>query len=337
MINFVNRLLSCLVLGILGMGAAKAQPLTLISPADQSQLIRVVPGGSTSFRFFLRNNSAIPSTRQPVELWGELGDEILSEYQFVSETPTVCADVTTVFGQAQSWVEQLAPNTVNECRFQIARYASSRHDYKLRIGASIGIGSNIPWEAEDGSFFNGSHYLGTLPNLIATATPLSPIQPGATSAEFRITVANQGPVEIGPPVFSSGCLPFFDGPDNVLHEVGNDSCEDLSGGACTGWYQYALRLPKPVPAGGSASCTIRMTFQPIQSSSGISLDLDEWQASPDGNWHFMVPPNLMHELHILAVPHHDAPAVIPSSSGRLSIFLALLLLAAAFLYARIDM
>lgn len=221
--------------------------------------LRVAPGADAAFVFEVRNTW--PSTRT-IPVTGGLGGaaDAFSEYAFTSQSGPSCA-APVLFGSSANSIRfdvgPLAPNESLRCIYGVARRVDSIND--LTFGVCRDTSSpSLCWQ---------DVFIGSLPDMQLIAAPIEPIGLGTTSALVRLTARNPlGPAAAARRI-TTECTEFEFGQFGPFpFDLENDfpgacptadqhiGCLNFTGTN----YDTREFLIGPTPAGGEASCLVRL-------------------------------------------------------------------------------
>ena len=257
----------------------------ILLPEGTSGFVRLQPGESGVLTYAVKNmrTTALGTLTIPVQLTGIGGNY---DYLFEAEPGSRCN--LTVNPLALT-VSGLALGETLICRTGVTRAPTSLSD--LKIGFCTFGNCNTPF------LFSDLLFAGTLPDMaLASTFAATPI--GASTALVRLTASNAGsraiptqlvetqcltiggvgPVPLSPFViennFASAC-PTVAIPQRCINVYGQDVII----------HGYSIG---PIPAGGSASCELRLRFrQPLTAPVSIAMSLPSRTfTNPDGTVEF---------------------------------------------------
>lgn len=246
-------------------GAASAQDLqyfTFTSAPTVPRSQYILPGGEGALGITVHN----PGTEAGfAAIHGRLnpGPAALAEYVFESDAPDRCLppDVVTQLGAPSIRLRMgpLAAASSQSCSYRVRRIASSHNDLRFDLCGSI---FSFPY------CYNTFHF-GTLPRLQFQVALAAPVEPGAATATVRLTIHNPGPRAVLRRVLTTECSEFGGG---FFAPAPYEVETDFAGGCPRGDFgEICVNLtaqnfssrhfaPGPIPAGGSASCLVRLRF-----------------------------------------------------------------------------
>jgi len=253
-----------------------ARALEVSVPADVPGTQVIAPGGSGSFGYTARNPDTGEasgdltaqfnwSTTDPVD--------ILAEYAFVPDpaTPGCAAPIRNdalIFRRITFRIDALAGGASRTCRYRLDRAVSSRYDVEFSL-----------CDRTDTLFCGPAGFRrGTLPDLVLSIAP-----EGGDPSLLRITVANATTTSLEYKDASSECAEFEGG---LFEPVPIDLVNDFPGACPTGsaglegclsftgqnFTNRAFRVG-PLPAGGSASCLVRVRNTGFASDDAVAFQL----------------------------------------------------------------
>lgn len=306
-------------------GPARAQrldPVTIrVAPAASSALA-VNPGGTVLMALEVENRLDFAVAQSTVYI-SPLEGSGSDQYTILSRTPSVCTDPRPdsgffgEFGRRIFTVGPLAPRARQRCEFSVQRDASSRDDVGLSIGTNCG---------DLAIYICGPEILlGYLPDLALSIAPIDPVPIGARVARVRITVRNNGTVGVANAGFGA-CTDNSFPPFRINSAIPGGCSASGSPGCFDYGFSYAA---VPVPAGGSTSCDLELSFDPpVAGPRRFRVSL--LRGLPLSGGGSALDPNLANDSASLGVV--PDPIQIPALSGwAMVLALALGLLFAAWL------
>jgi len=252
------RVLLCAVLLQAAMHG-HAQIVQVDIPTNAPRYVPLAPGGSARFAFTVTN-------RTLVAVDGAVGGELqvpsatFAEYAFAADEPSLCGPPVLVprtsFTEIRFPIAALGPGGARTCAYTVQRAPGSAGD----------LGFRACWQADANSdpFCLARARLGTLPDLELALDTLG-AGTGDTTV-VRLRLYGRSPLAVGSRVASTGCHEFAGGflQPTQFDVDGNlpGGCASAVGTFCIGGtgeapLSRAFRIG-PAPAGGSATCLLRI-------------------------------------------------------------------------------
>ncbi len=249
----------------IGAGPTAAQELIAYTFSFAPSVPRaqaIAPGGEGTLGVSVRNNSAGSGF---AAIHGRIGPDpaALAEYVFESDTPDRClpADIVTQLGYPSIRLRlgPLAPGETQACTYRVRRAPTSRNDLRFSLCGPL---SSFP-------HCEYNFHFGTLPRLSFQVAQVEPVEPGAATALVRLTVDNPGSRAVLRRNLTTQCSEFGGGlfapaPFEVETDFAGACPRAEFGEACLNFtgqnFDSRAFEPGPIPAGGSASCLVRLRF-----------------------------------------------------------------------------
>jgi hypothetical protein len=306
-------------------------------PEDITRIQFIAPGAIGDFAISVTSESA---TSGNAVIGGRYVSQAatLAEYVFSSNDPVRCAlPVTTPpspFMGISFGAGPIAPGATLTCRYRIARAVASVNDMGFDICAPIESAGSCGFGGDN------SFRFGALPDLALSVQQVLPTPADSSEPVFRLQLTNNSNQAIQNRIVTTDCREFnggiFDPMPYVLESDFPGGCATTQGEIClllTGQRHLSFGYNSgPIPAGGSASCLVRLRHHPDQPSTP-SIDLyfvdyslsDEYPLLVLTNGGIAIDPNVSNDRATLALAGTGAASPIPMSPGGL-LALALTLL-----------
>ncbi|MBN8481623.1 MAG: hypothetical protein J0L88_08550 [Xanthomonadales bacterium] len=186
-----------LLLALLPIGALAANVELVLAPGQSGTL--VIP---------VHNPSSLPAT---VVLSGYYAGPapFHSEYEFLTASDTRCAMPQMANHRSQIAVGPLAAGETLECRWQVARSATSRNDI------AFGICTDVDWPAPCPQFA----HVGWAPDMSLATRQVGIAREGDTEIVVRVSARNRSEVPTAPRRIQTECMDFA---NHAPFELRND-------------------------------------------------------------------------------------------------------------------
>ena len=271
--------LTCLLAFMHGASAQSGFAPTLTLPEHIARNQIVAPGQSGEFAFSIVNSGTMAGG---VSVFARSHSPVgtLAGYTISILDPVRCylPKVGVYGGHIETLhftTGPVEPGETLTCSYTIARAPTAANDLALGICQSLQY---------SGHFVDCDlmYLFGSLPDLALTVEQVAPVAPGVTEALVRLRLNNLSGHDVASRVASTDCREFSGGHfDDAPFDVETGfpgSCPLVAGEDClvflgTQFKSYGFRLG-PVPAGGSASCLVRLRlYEPAGGPVSTSLYL----------------------------------------------------------------
>jgi hypothetical protein len=312
-------------------------------PADLARVQYIAPGQVGDFAFTVTSEAAAAGN---AVITGRFDSQYvtLTEYAFSSDNPTQCAlpqiPAPSYFMNISFVAGPVAPGETLACRYRVARAASSINDLGFR--ACVPDGSFGPCHNTNTNTFR----YGSAPDLALSVQQVLPTPAGSSEPVFRLQLTNRSSHAVLNRTVTTECREFnggiFDPMPYVIESDFPGGCTTALGETClllTGQRHVSFGYNfGPIPAGGSASCLVRLRHHPGQlSTPSTDLYLINQQLSVLdplfvlSNGGIAIDPNTANDRATLALAGSGSAAPIPLSlSGLLTLALSLGLMGLGF-------
>lgn len=298
-------------------------------PEDIARTQYLAPGQIGDFAFTVTSENAASGN---AVIGGRFDSQAvtLAEYAFSSNDPVRCAlpvvSPPSYYMVISFAAGPIAPGATLTCRYRVARAASSVNDLGFRACApvgSFGLCSNTSANA---------FRFGNLPDLALSVQQVLPTPTDSNEPVFRLQLTNRSNHAILDRTVTTECREFnggiFDPMPYVLESDFPGGCTTTQGEICmllTGQRHESFGFNfGPIPAGGSASCLVRLRHHPGQPSTpSADLYLIDYSFSvyhtllvlADGG--IAIDPDVSNDRATLALAGTGAANPIPMSTGGL--------------------
>lgn len=332
---------------LVGLGALLLAPLAsaqtsiayrLSFPEELARIQFIAPGQVGDFAFTVTSESA---TSGNARISGRFDSQAvtLTEYVFSSDNPTRCA-LPQIPAPSYSMyisfvVGPVAPGETLTCRYRVARSVTSTNDLGFRACLPTESYGPCNYSANSNSTFR----FGSLPDLALSVQQVLPTPAGSSEPVFRLQLTNHSSHAVLNRTVTTECREFHGGifapMPYVIESDFPGGCTSASGEIClnfTGQNYDSFGFDfGTIPAGGSASCLIRLRHYAGQSSTpSVNMYLIDYSLSSFDpllvltNGGIAIDPNTANDEATLALAGSGSATPIPMSlSGLMMLGLTL--------------